>query len=127
MKIDGVVISCYRLDVELTRICVASVRFWYPHVPIWLLKDQQHGNFSTSEIEKYWNVRVYPTSRKKFGWGVGKLEVMTELRRRRLLLLDSDTVFAGRVLNLLENFDEDLIVENNDCHSIGELEENFFA
>ena len=39
MKIDGVVISCYVLDVYLTRVCVASIRFWYPDLPIWLLKD----------------------------------------------------------------------------------------
>lgn len=85
MKIEGVVISCYRSDLRLTRICVASVRFWYPDVPIWLLKDRHYGDFDTGEIEKYWNAQVYPTRQKTQGWGFGKLEVMTELPKRQLL------------------------------------------
>ena len=61
MKIEGVVISCYRFDLHLTRLCVASLRFWYPEIPIWLLKDSRYGDFSTREIESYWNVQVYPS------------------------------------------------------------------
>ena len=41
MKIEGVVIACYALDVELTRACVASVRFWYPDIAIWLPNHYQ--------------------------------------------------------------------------------------
>jgi len=114
MRIEGVVISCYAFDVQLTRLCVASIRFWYPHIPIWLLKDRQYGDFNTREIERYWNVQVYPGRQKNLGWGFGKLEVMTELPARRLLLLDSDIVFAGRVIDRLERFDEDLIVDKED-------------
>ncbi len=127
MRIDGVVISCYRLDVEFTRICVASVRFWYPHVPIWLVKDRQYGNFSSREIEKHWNVQVYPARRKNLGWGFAKLEVMTESPARRFLFLDSDTTFAGRVLDRLEGFDENLVVENKDYVAIHQVEDEFFS
>src|SRR5690242_19280319 len=95
MKIEGIVISCYPLDLELTRICVASVRFWYPHIPIWLLKDRRYGDFDTREIERYWNAQVYPSRQKIQGWGFGKLEVMSELPKRRLLFLDSDIVLVG--------------------------------
>ena len=126
MKIDGVIVSCYRFDLEFTRICVASIRFWYPDIPIWLLKDQQYGNFNTREIERYWNVQVYP-AQEKLGWGFGKLVVMTELPPRRFLFLDSDTAFAGRVLDHLEKFDENLIVENKDYAAIGEVEDQFFS
>ena len=114
MKIEGVVISCYRSDLRLTRICVASVRFWYPDVPIWLLKDRHYGDFDTGEIEKYWNAQVYPTRQKTQGWGFGKLEVMTELPKRQLLFLNSDIVFAGRAIDRLEEFDEDVIVAKED-------------
>ena len=41
MKIEGVAISCYHFDVELMQLCVASIRIWYPHIPIWQLKDRQ--------------------------------------------------------------------------------------
>jgi len=120
MKIEGIVISCYTLDVQLTRLCVASIRFWYPQIPIWLLKDRRYGDFNTHEIERKWNVQVYPGRQKNLGWGFGKLEVMTELPARRLLLLDSDIVFTGRLIERLENFDEDWIVENFDEDSIVE-------
>jgi hypothetical protein len=126
MKIEGVVISCYALDVQLTRLCVASIRFWYPHIPIWLLKDRHYGDFNTDEIERYWNVRVYPGRQENLGWGFGKLEVMTELPARRLLLIDSDIVFAGRVIERLESFDEDLVVNKEDYDATG-VEEQFFA
>jgi hypothetical protein len=126
MKIEAVAISCYRFDVELTRLCVASIRFWYPRIPIWLLKDRHYGDFDTWEIEKYWNVRVYPGRQKTLGWGFGKLEVMTESPARRLLLLDSDVVFVGRVIDRLESFDEDLIVDKEEFDAT-KIEEQFFS
>jgi len=126
MKIEGVVISCYRFDLELTRICVASIRFWYPHVPIWLLKDRHYGDFNTREIERNWNAQVYPGRQRSLGWGFGKLEVMTELPARRLMLLDSDIVFTGRVIERLERFDEDLIVDKEDP-DLTVVEEHFFS
>jgi hypothetical protein len=126
MKIEGVVISCYPLDLQLTRICVASVRFWYPRIPIWLLKDRRYGDFNTRELEKYWNVQVYPTRHRSLGWGFGKLEVLTELPKRRLLVLDSDIVFAGRVIERLEMFDEDFVVAKEDHHDSAGIERHFF-
>jgi hypothetical protein len=114
MKIEGVVISCYPVDLHLTRICVASVRFWYPDIPIWLLKDRQYGDFDTSEMERHWNVQVLPGRKKTLGWGFGKLELMTESPARRLMLLDSDTAFVGRVIDRLEPFDDDLVVDRED-------------
>jgi hypothetical protein len=104
---------------------VASIRFWYPHLAIWLLKDRQYGDFSTREIEKYWDARVYPGREKNLGWGFGKLEVMTELPARRLLFLDSDIVIAGRVIERLESFDEDLVVSKDDFDAAG-VERQFF-
>lgn len=114
MKIDGVVVSCYKFDLQYTRLCVASVRFWYPEIPIWLVKDRRYGEFSTSEIERAWNVQIYPTMQPNQGWGFGKLEVMTQLPTRRFLFLDSDIVFAGRVIGRLERFDEDIIVDKEE-------------
>jgi hypothetical protein len=125
MKIEGVVISCYALDVYLTRLSVASIRFWYPQIPIWLLKDRQYGDLNTREIERYWNVQVYPGRQKNLGWGFGKLEVMTELPARRLLLIDSDIVFAGRVIDRLDSFEEDLIVNEENYDAAGVAEQFF--
>ena len=124
MRIEGIVLSCYIRDVYFTRVCVASIRYWYPHIPIWLLKDHHCGDFSTREIENKWNVQVYPGLQKDLGWGFGKLEVLTSSPARRLLLLDSDIVFAGRVIDRLEQFNEDFVVESFDETKI---EEQFFS
>ena len=123
-KIDDIVISCYPEDLYMTRVCVASIRYWYPNIPIWLLKDRQYGDFSTREIENNWAVQVYPTRQKRLGWGFGKLDVITEPTSRRILLLDSDTAFVGRVIDELENFSEDFVVEDFDEPNI---EGQFFS
>jgi hypothetical protein len=126
MKIEGVVVSCYRFDLHLTRLCVASIRFWYPQIPVWLLKDRHYGDFNTREMEKYWDVQIFPGRQKNLGWGFGKLELITELPRKRLLLLDSDTVFTGRVIDWLEGFDEDLVVDKEDFDNAA-IEVQFFC
>lgn len=110
-KIDRVYIATHRADLRLTRICVASVRRWYPDIPIFLLKDEAHGAFSTREIEATWNVRVWPTGARYFGWGFIKLEPLFDAERHRYLMLDSDIVFLGRVIDVLEQFDEDFVVQ----------------
>ena len=126
MKIDTIYISCYRYDVELTRLCVASIRYWYPDVPIWLLKDRRYGDFSTHEIEKAWNAGVFRSRLPNLGWGFGKLEVLCLPQPSRCLCIDSDIVFAGRVLDLLETYDEDFIVAEEN-YSPAEVEEQFFS
>jgi hypothetical protein len=110
-SIDRIYIATHRRDLRLTRICVASVRRWYPDIPIFLLKDESNGAFSTHEIEETWNVRVWPTKERSFGWGFIKLEPLFDPERHRFLTLDSDIVFVGRVIDALEQFDADFVVQ----------------
>ena len=110
-KIDRVYIATHRSDLRLTRICVASVRRWYPDIPILLLKDEANGGFRTREIETAWNVQLWPTGSRSFGWGFIKLEPLFDSERIRYLVLDSDVVFVGRVIDALERFDEDFVVQ----------------
>src|SRR5580658_6519198 len=49
-RISRVLIACCKSDVHLARICVASVRFWNPEIPVFLIKDSMQGAFSTTEI-----------------------------------------------------------------------------
>ena len=110
MRIEKIYIATHKHDLRLTRICVASIRFWYPHIPIYLIKDYFSGDFSTEELERVWNVGVLKTRQRLFGWGLAKLEpVFTEIGKR-FLILDSDTVFTGRVLDWLEDYTEDFVV-----------------
>jgi hypothetical protein len=110
-KIDRVYIATHRKDLRLTRICVASVRQWYPDIPIFLLNDEANGSFSTREIETTYKVRVWPTPQRIFGWGFIKLEPLFDTERHRFLILDSDIVFLGRVIEALERFDTDFVVQ----------------
>ena len=122
-RIDRVYIATHRGDLRLTRICVASVRRWYPDIPIFLLKDEANGPFCTREIEETWNVQLWPTGQRSFGWGFIKLEPLFDEKRVRYLILDSDIVFLGRVIDALEKFDSDFVVqeEQQPAHDIPNL------
>lgn len=110
MIVDKIAIACFRKDLALLRTCVASVRYWYPDVDIYLIKDTSRGEFSTSELERFFNVRPLPADRAVFGWGWAKLSLLLKPGKERFLVLDSDTVFLGKVLDRLAEYDDDFIV-----------------
>ncbi|MEO5715657.1 MAG: hypothetical protein ABIT37_19415 [Luteolibacter sp.] len=109
-KVEKIIIACYNGDFWQTKICVASIRHWYPDIPIFLLKDYLKGDFPTAEMEEKLNVSVIDLKRKKFGWGVSKFEPYYFDKRERVLILDSDIIFVGPVLDRVEQFDEDFVL-----------------
>lgn len=104
-------IATHRGDLRLTRICLASVRYWYPEIPIYLLVDELHGPADTSELESVWAVQRYDMPRREFGWGLSKLMPHLCETSGRFLVLDSDTVLAGRVLDLIRECPDDFVVD----------------
>lgn len=110
MKIDRIYIAGCRQDLRFTHCCVASIRHWYPRIPICLIKDESQGSYDTSELECGWDVTLFETGRKSFGWGFAKLEPLFHPAGERCLVLDSDTVFLGRVLERLEDCGADFVV-----------------
>jgi lipopolysaccharide biosynthesis glycosyltransferase len=110
MKLDQIYIGCCSSDQRFTRILVASIRTWYPCIPIYLIKDESQENFDTSDIERFWHVDIMKCQRKTFGWGFGKIEPLLLEEKRRILILDSDQIFAGPVLALIEKHHEDFLV-----------------
>ena len=64
MKVDKVFINTYKYDFYFARICIASIRYWYPEIPIYLIKDEKEGSFDSSFTERVWNVRVLDIPRK---------------------------------------------------------------
>jgi hypothetical protein len=127
-RIEQVTIACCKSDLHLTRICVASVRYWYPDLPIVLIKDSLQGHFCTRELEEVWQVRIARTSRDVHGWGFAKLEAFFATPRVRSLILDSDTVLLGRVIEKLEAHPEDFLVtgENLPDPSTSYVRENYY-
>jgi hypothetical protein len=106
--IEKVYVSCYKNDAWLARLCVASIRYWYPDLPITLIKDYCGGSFSTYDLETYYGVKIADTSRLLRNFG--RLEICFQEQRERFLYLDADTVIAGRVIEVLETSDADFIV-----------------
>src|SRR5215207_8311188 len=110
MKIDTVYIGCCKKDYYFTRICIASIRYWNPDIPIILIKDFSKGNFSTAETEKIFRVSIAPINFKQIG-GYGKLYPYLQAPNERVLSMDSDIVWLGDVIEGLQKFDEDMIVD----------------
>jgi lipopolysaccharide biosynthesis glycosyltransferase len=97
----SIVIAVNKKDVWFCRICVASIRYYYPHAKIYLLKDELNGKFSTSEIARNWNVELIEYPVKKFGWSAAKIHFYCDKRFAggKFLVLDSDIVFTGKILD----------------------------
>lgn len=109
-KIDRILIACYGGDFWQTKICVASIRKFYPDIKIDLIKDNLKGEFSTIEMEKKFGVGICAMPRDRFGWGVSKIEPFFFDFKERVLIMDSDIIFVGPVLDQVENGDEDFII-----------------
>lgn len=125
MKIDIIYIPCYRRDYRLARICVASIRHWYPDIPICLIKDEMMHGFDTRELERTYRVSIFPQKARLYGWGFSKLEAMFEETGRRFLFLDADVVLAGPILEQLEAYDEDYIV-HEEPYSLEDVYKYYF-
>lgn len=126
MKISRIYVSTCLRDYPLTQCCVASIRHWYPKIPILLIKDDIENTYDTSELEKAWDVAVFPTKRQSFGLGWGKVEALSALPSQRALIIDSDIVFTGSILEPLERFEEDfVVVEEN--HPTASIEAYYFS
>lgn len=96
-----IVILCNKNDYFLTKICVSSIRYYYPGIPLSIVKDELNGRFSTSELEEKFNVKALDLGLKNYGYCTGKIAVLLaeSLKGKKILLLDSDIVFIGKVLD----------------------------
>lgn len=110
LKVNKVAIACFKKDLYLLKPCIASIRYWYPDVEIFLIKDYIQGEFSTREMEAAFGVKIFPAQRKFFGWPWSKLAVILYPKKDKFLFLDSDVVLLGPVLDMLNKYDDDFIV-----------------
>jgi lipopolysaccharide biosynthesis glycosyltransferase len=101
--IDTIVILTYKQGYFLSRLCISSIRYFYPDIDIWLVRDYLNGHFDTRELEQAFNVRILDLGIEKFGWSAAKVHLMfaEQFRGRKVLSLDNDIIFAGRFLEKL--------------------------
>ena len=108
--IERIYVLCHARDHWLAKISIASIRHWYADRPVTLIKDRTHGDFSTTEVERCWNISSMVLANNRCGLGFAKIELLLRSVRERFLVLDADTVMCGPVLKLLERFSDDFIV-----------------
>jgi hypothetical protein len=97
-----IVVCCNKNDYFLARICVASIRYYYPTISIELVKDEGNGKFNSTELEKNLQVKVVDLGVKKMGWSGAKFHYLYQMPRgKKVLMLDADIVFTGPFLQRL--------------------------
>jgi hypothetical protein len=109
--IDCVYIACGAHDSRFTRICLASVRFFYPHIPIRLLIGGRVRPRLLEELKRVSNVEMAAVPAADYGWGFIKLEPLFQNHHERFLMLDSDTILIGPVLEVAEQCHSEFIVD----------------
>ncbi len=126
MQIDSIYVSGWSGDVRFTQCCVASIRQWYPSIRICLIKDELGGKYDTSRLERAYDVEIFGASPQLYGWGTAKLEPLFQPNNERCLIIDSDVIFIGPLLDGLQIFPEDFVVVNEN-HPEDEITRNYFA
>lgn len=111
MKVDRIFVNTHKYDFHLAKVCIASIRYWYPFIPIYLLKELNSGEFDTGLLERMWQVKVLDISRKRFGWGYGKLEPLFLNDDFSFLVVDADTVFTGPVIDMVTEINTQFVVD----------------
>jgi hypothetical protein len=98
--VDCIYLAACARDARLTRICVASIRYFYPNVPIRVLAGDILQSGLAEELRKYWDVGLVDLPVGDYGWGMVKIEPLFGPPGQRFLVLDVDTVFTGCVLDV---------------------------
>jgi len=99
-SVDCIYITACSHDARYTRICVASVRYFYPKIPIRLLVGGSLQRGLAEQLRRYWNIGIADFPAGNYGWGFVKLEPLFGTPGERFLVLDSDTVITGPILDL---------------------------
>jgi hypothetical protein len=112
VHVDCVYVAAATHDARFTRICVASIRRFFPTIPIQILRSAAVSSQMTDELAKYWDATPAAISAGDYGWGFVKLEPLFGSPGERFLVLDSDTVLTGPVLDLWCEGDGPFLVDD---------------
>ena len=110
--ISRIYVSCYKADYWLAEICITSIRYWYPQIPVSLIVDYSAGAFDTRRVERAWDVDVVPLERRVLKF-YGRIEICFRPIAERFLYLDADIALAGPVFERLESHATDFLVSGD--------------
>jgi hypothetical protein len=111
LNLDCVYIAACAHDARWARVCVASIRHFYPDVPIRLLAGGMLPRGLAEELRSCWGVKLVDLPRGDYGWGFVQLEPLFGKPGERFLVLDADTALTGPVLDLWQS-DSQFLVDN---------------
>jgi hypothetical protein len=66
------------------------------------------------ELRRYWDVAIADLPRADYGWGFVKLEPLFGQPGEKFLVLDSDTVLTGQVLDIWNDFPVPFLVDDEE-------------
>lgn len=112
LPVDRIYLAACARDARLTRICLASIRYFYPDAPIQILAGDILQRGLAEELKRHWNVDVADLPRGDYGWGLVKLEPLFGPPGQRFLVMDVDTAFTGKVLDLRARSDAPFFVDD---------------
>jgi len=110
--VDCIYIAACARDARLTRICVASIRYFYPDIPIRLLAGDALQRGLAEELKRYWGVELVDLPNGDYGWGLVKLEPLFGPPGQTFLVMDVDTVLTGRLLDIRAVSDAPFFVDD---------------
>ena len=110
--LDAIYVTASAQDGRFTRICVASIRHFYPKVAVRVLAGGPLEPGLEGELASYWAAPTAEVRRGDWGWGFVKLEPLFGRPGERFLVVDSDTVFAGPVLEILAGCKGNFLVDD---------------
>lgn len=110
--VDVIYLAACSRDARLTRICVASIRYFYPKVPIKLIAGDILQPGLADELHKYWNVGLADLPVGDYGWGLVKLEPLFGPPGQKFMVCDVDTVFTGPILDVRAESNAPFFVDN---------------
>lgn len=110
-SVDCIYVAAVPRDARLVRTCLASIRHFHPDVPIRLLAGAPMPRRLIGEWRRACGVVPAAIAPGHYGWGFVKLEPLFGPPGERFLVLDSDTVLTGPVLDLW-NDDSDFVVDD---------------
>jgi len=110
--VDCIYVAASAHDARFARICVASIRYFYPDLPIRLLAGGDLQSGLIEELRSAWNVQQAAVPHGDYGWGFVKLEPLFLSPGHRFVVLDADTVITGPILDLMKDSDASFIVDD---------------
>jgi hypothetical protein len=110
--IDCIYVTASAHDARYTRICIASIRYFYPNIVIKLLAGSRLEAGLRDELGRHWDVSLSDVPAGDWGWGFVKLEPLFGTPGERFLIVDSDTVFAGDILATRAASSADFLVDD---------------